>query len=120
LFLCRFVLSLELPPPVILLDAVRGPEQDVVSTIREDDDLLHAADSISYLEVNVDLLLRWLPNRTCYVGPAEARAKINDTFDRIAYPRAQELARPYYDRGLERVAEYVAQHEGPAAPTRSG
>lgn len=78
-------------------------------------DLLHAADSISYLEVNVDLLLSWLPTRKCYVGPAEARAKIDDTFDRIAFPRARELARPLYDRGLERVAEYVARHESPAA-----
>jgi hypothetical protein len=81
-------------------------------------DLLHAADSISYLEINVDLLLRWLPNRTCYVGPADARAKIHDTFDRINYPRGQDLARRFRDRGLERVEEWVTKNEGPAVERR--
>jgi hypothetical protein len=74
-------------------------------------DLVEAADCISYLEVNVDLLLGWIPKRTCYVGPKEAKEKLDDTLARIRIPRAVELARPYYERGLERLAAYVAEHE---------
>jgi hypothetical protein len=77
--------------------------------------LLEAADCVSYLEVNVDLLLGWLPTRTCYVGPAEARAKIDNTLERIKLPSARELALPLHRRGLERVDEWVAKNEGPAS-----
>jgi hypothetical protein len=69
-------------------------------------DLLQAADSLSFLDVNVDLLLSWLPTRKNHTGLAEAREKLDYTFDRIKVPRARDLARPLYDRALQRLAEY--------------
>jgi hypothetical protein len=74
-------------------------------------DLLQAADSLSFLDVNVDLLLSWLPTRKHHTGPAEARVKLDYTFARIRVARARELARPLYERSLERLAEYVASGE---------
>jgi hypothetical protein len=77
--------------------------------------LLQAADSLSFLEVNVDLLLSWLPTRRFHTGPAEAREKLDYTFHRIQVARARDLARPLYDRALERLEEYVQtlKHGGP-------
>jgi hypothetical protein len=69
-------------------------------------DLLQAADSLSFLDVNVDLLLSWLPMRKYHTGPAEAREKLDYTFDRIRVSWARDLARPLYDRALQRLAEY--------------
>jgi hypothetical protein len=76
-------------------------------------DLLQAADSLSFLEVNVDLLLSWLPTRRYHTGPAEAREKLDYTFNRIQIARARNLARPLYDRARQRLAEYVetVEHE---------
>jgi hypothetical protein len=76
-------------------------------------DLLQAADSLSFLDVNVDLLLSWLPTRRNHTGPREARQKLDYTFERIRVARARDLARPLYERALQRLAEYVEtlEHE---------
>ena len=84
-------------------------------------DLLQAADSLSFLDVNVDLLLSWLPGRKYQTGPDEARAKLRYTVERIRVPRARELALPMYQNGLARIDAYEAAErnrtagvEGPA------
>jgi hypothetical protein len=49
-------------------------------------DLLQAADSLSFLDVNVALLLSWLPARKFHTGPAEAREKLDYTLNRLRMP----------------------------------
>ncbi len=64
-----------------------------------DADLVQAADSISFFEVNGELVLRWVHEGRA--TPAQSRAKLDWTFERIRLPRARELARPYYERAVE-------------------
>lgn len=82
-------------------------------------DLLQAADSLSFLEVNVDLLLSWLPTRKYHTGPIEAREKLDYSIERIQVPRARGLADPLYRRALERLDDYLARHEPAAEPRRA-
>lgn len=83
-------------------------------------DLLQAADSLSFLGVNVDLLLSWLPTRKYHTGPAEAREKLDYTLERIRVPRARELALPLYRRAVERLDAYVTEHEPRARAEGAG
>lgn len=64
-----------------------------------DADLVQAADSISFFEVNGELVLRWVHEGRA--TPAQSRAKLDWTFDRIRIPRAREVAQPYYERAVE-------------------
>jgi hypothetical protein len=64
-------------------------------------DVLQAADSISWLEVNQDVAQRWVRDGRC---EAEwAREKHRWSFDRIRLEEARELARPYYEEALAGV-----------------
>jgi hypothetical protein len=53
-------------------------------------DLLQAADSLSFLEVNADRPAAWVRDRR--VDPAAARAKLRQMHDRIAVPHARDAA----------------------------
>lgn len=64
-------------------------------------DVLQAADSISFLEVNVEATLRWVREGRC--GPERAKAQHAWMFERIRLPGAQELARAFYERALETI-----------------
>jgi hypothetical protein len=61
-------------------------------------DLLQAADSISFLEVNIDVPYRWLREGRCDLARAQAQHRW--MFERIRVRRAAELARPYLERAL--------------------
>jgi hypothetical protein len=65
-------------------------------------DLLEAADSISFLEVNAEHAERWLHE------PGQSRARIAAQFEwmyeRISLERARQLARPFYERARTIVA----------------
>jgi hypothetical protein len=61
-------------------------------------DLLQAADSLSWLEVNAKLARRWVEQGQC--DREKARAKLQWMYDRIRHDRARELARPYLQRAL--------------------
>lgn len=63
-------------------------------------DLLQAADSISFLEVNVDVPYAWVRDGRCDLD--RARAQHTWMFERIRLPRATELARPFYERAVAR------------------
>jgi len=76
---------------VVLHELGGSPEADVVQ----------AADSLSFLEVNPDVTLSWLrEGRATY---AQARAKLDWMLERIRVPAARELAQPYYERAVERL-----------------
>ena len=59
-------------------------------------DLLQAADSLSFLEVNVDLPRKWAAEGRCSV--ARGLDQHRWMLERIQVPRARELAEPLYVR----------------------
>ncbi|MBV9818998.1 MAG: hypothetical protein JOZ07_11705 [Solirubrobacterales bacterium] len=76
-------------------------------------DLLQAADSLSFLDTMIGLVVGWA--RRGGDGPRTAIAKLQSSLDRI-HPelgRARELGRPMLERGLAEVRQATA-----AAPAR--
>lgn len=61
-------------------------------------DLLQAADSLSFLEVNVDVPYAWARRGECDLD--RARAQHFWMFDRIKVPEARTLAQPLYEEAL--------------------
>ncbi len=59
-----------------------------------DEDLLQAADSLSFLEVNIDLPAKWAAEGRCSLERGIDQHRW--MFERIRVPRARELARPLY------------------------
>ncbi len=61
-----------------------------------DEDLLQAADSLSFLEVNIDLPAKWAAEGRCSFerGLDQHRWML----ERIRVPRARELAEPLYEK----------------------
>jgi hypothetical protein len=61
-----------------------------------DENLVQAADSLSFLEVNVDVFLGWLDAGDALWDADLADAKFTWMYERIQVPQASELARPLY------------------------
>ncbi len=74
-----------------------------------DADLLQAADSVSFLEVNGEVARRWVSDGRC--DTPKARAKLDWMYERISVPGGRELARPFYERALRGLLTPAA---GPA------
>lgn len=70
-------------------------------------DLVQAADSLSFLEVNVDLFLNML--RSGKRSPDEVRLKFDYTYERIQVAHAKELALPLYQQAIGRLSELQAE-----------
>ena len=68
----------------------------------QDEDLVHAADSISFIETNVDLPARWAAEGKCSFERGVDQHRW--MYERIRLPRARELARPLYERVLSLAA----------------
>lgn len=68
---------------------------------RPDEDLLQAADSLSFLETNADLVVGWFRSGRC----SRERAKEHHRWrlERIRLERARELALPLYEEAVARV-----------------
>jgi hypothetical protein len=64
-------------------------------------DLLQAADSLSWLEVNAKLARRWVERGECDL--AKAREKLQWMHDRIRLERARALAGPLLDSALREL-----------------
>jgi hypothetical protein len=64
-------------------------------------DLVQAADSLSFLDTNIDLFLGFV--RTGKHPAHEVRKKFNSMFGRIRVPRLKQLAQPLLDRALEQL-----------------
>lgn len=65
-------------------------------------DLLQAADSLSWLDVNAPLARLWVERGECDLD--KARAKLQWMHDRIRHARARELAGPYLETALQELA----------------
>ncbi len=63
-----------------------------------DANLLQAADSLSFLEVNIDIPYAWARRGACDLD--RARAQHTWMFERIQVPEARGLAQPLYDEAI--------------------
>ena len=66
-------------------------------------DLVQAADSLSFLDTNIDLFLGFVRSNRFSIDAV--RSKFHFTVDRIRVPRAREIARPLVDAALARLAQ---------------
>jgi hypothetical protein len=100
---------------VIVADWLRGEgaDEELVGEVERliraheiggapDENLVQAADSISFLETNVDLPARWAAEGTCSFERGVDQHRW--MYERIRVPRARELAWPLYERVLSLAA----------------
>jgi hypothetical protein len=71
--------------------------------------MVQAADSLSFLETNIDLFLGFV--RSGRFPASEVRRKFDYSYDRIQVDSARELALPMRDRANARLAELVSEGE---------
>lgn len=65
-------------------------------------DILRDADSLSFLEVNVDKFISWIPERVSKEGVKE---KFDYMFNRIGDKKAKEFAKLLYRKALEKLVK---------------
>jgi hypothetical protein len=65
-------------------------------------DLVQAADSLSFLDTNIDLFLGFV--RSGRFPVSAVRKKFEQTYDRIRVPRARAIARPLVDDAVARLS----------------
>ncbi|MES1262511.1 MAG: DUF4202 domain-containing protein [Acidobacteriota bacterium] len=73
-------------------------------------DLVQAADSLSFLDVNVDLFLNYV--RTGKFTAEQVRAKFLYSHTRVRLDRVKELTRPMLERANARLEEVEATYRG--------
>jgi hypothetical protein len=73
-------------------------------------DLMQAADSLSFLEVDSALTASWVLKGECSLD--KAKEKLDFMYERIRLERARELARPYYDEAYAALDRRVAEAAG--------
>ena len=66
-----------------------------------DADLVQAADSLSFLETNVDLMIGFV--RSGKYGASDIAAKFDHMFERIQLPAARTLAQPMWQQARSRL-----------------
>jgi hypothetical protein len=78
-------------------------------------DLVQAADSLSFLETNVDLFLIMI--RSAKRTAADVQAKFGFMYDRIRVPRARDAATPLLENAIARLTELRSQSSSGQPPT---
>lgn len=66
-------------------------------------DLVQAADSISFLEVNTQLFIGWIATAEHGWGYDRTVTKFNWMYDRITVPAAQKLAEPFFTAAMAQI-----------------
>ncbi len=95
----------------------QGAGEELVARVRElielheiggtpDADLVQAADSLSFLETNGELVLGWYTKGRC--SAERAKAQHRRMLERIRIERARELARPLYEQAIALIDREVA------------
>jgi hypothetical protein len=69
----------------------------------DDENYVQAADSISFLEVNVDVFLSWMDAGDEKWDADAVRAKFTWMYERIQIPQARDLARPLYEEAMRKL-----------------
>jgi hypothetical protein len=72
------------------------------------ENLVQAADSLSFLEVNVDVFLGWMDAGDEKWNADAVRAKFNWMYERIQVSQACELARPMYEDAMRELESRTA------------
>ncbi len=73
-----------------------------------DENLVQAADSLSFLEVNVDVFLGWMDAGDEQWNADAVDAKFTWMYERIQEPQARELARPLYEEAMRKLKSRTA------------
>jgi hypothetical protein len=73
-----------------------------------DEKLVQAADSLSFLEVNVDVFLGWMDAGDEKWNADAVRAKFTWMYERIQVPQARDLARPMYEDAMRKLESRTA------------
>ena len=68
-----------------------------------DENLVQAADSLSFLEVNVDVFLGWMDSGSAVWDADAVGAKFTWMYDRIQVSQARDLARPMYEEAMRKL-----------------
>ena len=91
-------------------DASRESIEEVARRVRaheyggdDDENLVQAADSLSFLEVNVDVFLGWMDAGNEKWNADAVRAKFNWMYERIQIPQARDLARPLFEEAMRKL-----------------
>lgn len=87
--------------PDAFVEAVRQPIREHEFGGSPEGDLMQAADSISFLEVNAPLVARWVEQGECSLE--KGRAKLQWMCDRVRLERARETARKQLALALAEV-----------------
>ena len=69
----------------------------------DDENFVQAADSLSFLEVNVDVFLSWMDAGDEKWNADAVRAKFTWMYERIQIPQARDLARPLYEEAMRKL-----------------
>ncbi len=69
----------------------------------DDENLVQAADSLSFLEVNVDVFLGWVDAGDEKWNADAVRAKFTWMYERIQIPQARELVMPLYEEAMRKL-----------------
>lgn len=75
----------------------------------DEENLVQAADSLSFLEVNVDVFLGWMDAGDEKWNADAVRAKFTWMYERIQIPQAIELARPMYQEAMRKLESLIAR-----------
>jgi hypothetical protein len=98
----------QVTPPILEHEFGGSPEGD----------LIQAADSLSFLDTNVELVARWVLNGETTLE--HGKRKLDWMYDRIRISDARELARPLYEAALTAVDSEVDEVLAQQQTTRTG
>jgi Domain of unknown function (DUF4202) len=73
-----------------------------------DENFVQAADSLSFLEVNVDVFLGWMDAGDKLWNGDAVEAKFTWMYERIQVAQARELARPLYEEAMRKLKSRTA------------
>jgi Domain of unknown function (DUF4202) len=73
----------------------------------EDENFVQAADSLSFLEVNVDVFLGWMDAGDDKWNADAVRAKFTWMYERIQVLQARELAKPMYEEAMRKLESRI-------------
>jgi hypothetical protein len=76
----------------------------------EDENMVQAADSLSFLDVNIDYFLGMIGAKEKPWSAQAVRSKFDWMYERIQVPRAKAWAQPMYEEAIDKL-ENTIQHE---------
>jgi hypothetical protein len=104
--------------PQAFVEGVRQPIREHEFGGSPEGDLMQAADSISFLEANGDLVSTWVVRGECTAQKSEE--KLRWMYERIRLERARPWALPYMERSIDQLRRVAAgELDAPADPGRA-